>query len=78
MYEMKLIEVTGLANAAYRRDVVLPACERRAAQAQALSGVVAGRSGPGSRVLLRRWLHVRRLSWKGLVGRTRTTALPDA
>ena len=78
MYEMKWIELTGLANAAYQRDVVLPACERRAAQHAALAAMADARTGRWRAVvsLLRR--RGRRLVGTGRVGRTTTTALPDA
>jgi hypothetical protein len=48
MYDGQWIQVTGLANAAYLRDVVLPACERRAAQQQLLAERSGRQSKPWS------------------------------
>lgn len=77
MYEMKWIELTGLANAAYQREVVLPACERRAAQGQVLDGV------PGTRTSLLARLRVRlsrgqRETPAEVFGRPPNVILPEA
>ena len=78
MHEMKWIELTGLANAAYQRDVVLPACERRAAQHAVLAAMANPRSGRWRAVWSLLRLRGQRLAGTGRVGRTATTALPDA
>jgi hypothetical protein len=77
MHELKLIELTGLANAAYRHDVVLPTCERRAAQTQVLAETPTAQTRWWQTVWSRRW-HAWRRSAPSTVGRTTTTALPDA
>jgi hypothetical protein len=77
MIEGNWIEVTGLANAAYRHDVVLPACERRAAQRQVLTATADAQTNQRRMLPVWRWRGLRRSS-QGMGGRTTTTALPDA
>jgi hypothetical protein len=77
MIEGNWIEVTGLANATYLQHVLLPACERRAAQAQVLAATADTRTSWWRALPVRRWLSLQRHSGQELVGRT-TTVLPDA
>jgi hypothetical protein len=67
MHEIKLIEVTGLANAAYLRNVVLPDCERRATQRQALTTRFDGAQRPARP---RRRFTVWQRGWKRWMSRT--------
>ena len=77
MHDLKLIELTGLANAAERREVVLPDCERRAAQAQVLADVADTQTTWWRKLAFLPWCAERRHSGQGLVRRTPTTVLPD-
>lgn len=76
MDQSQWIEITGTATAAYLRDVVLPGCERRAAQQQVLAGSPRDHSRcaslPGRR--LGRWQQAA----KRLLSRTPTLQLPHA
>lgn len=52
MDQGQYIEVSGLANAAYLREVVLPRCERRFAEEQELRAMRAVNTSPAGRVAL--------------------------